>query len=237
MSGWKRITTKEAIEYALDPRNDNGEPNQLHVMAFSYDSDCPNDDDHDSSIIESDEGFWNNDTLSWGIEADATEYTQALTGPTDTRPIVNEQELPVGKNVRWLHEVCRCYDGISSDDADTWTDPESGEVDEKGFGEWGPFELQWPGEDPGAPRGFTPEEALEAIASRIGVFEQPFITSRMNNSLGALYDFIKQVRENGSTDLEWGEPGDCSDRMENDPEDNNGRHYGDPHCIWCLQAS
>ena len=41
------ITTAEAIAYALDPRNDNGKPDQLHVMAQNYDQDCPNVDDHD----------------------------------------------------------------------------------------------------------------------------------------------------------------------------------------------
>ena len=41
------LTTEEGIEYALDPRNDSGEPDSLHVMAQNYDSDCPNYDDHE----------------------------------------------------------------------------------------------------------------------------------------------------------------------------------------------
>ena len=67
-------------------------------------------------------------------------------------------------------------------------------------------------------------------------------------------------------DLEWGKPGDCWDRLINDDEplatfalkvgampdlnhdatrdafrdwaaeEGFGRHYGNPHCIWCLEG-
>ena len=225
MSGWRDLTTDEAIKYALDPRNDNGQPNQLHVMAFAYDSDCPNDEEHVSSIIESNEGFWNNER-GWVGEADATEFTleESLS-----------LNLPEGTNVRWLHGACRCWDGITSDDVDTFAeDIENG--DTEGFAEWGPFQLQWPGDvDPGEPRDFTPMEAIDRIASFLGVFEDHSYS--LDIAVDVLARFVRQVEDHGSTDLEWGEPGDCQDRIDNDPDENDGRHYGDPHCIWCLQAS
>lgn len=70
--------------------------------------------------------------------------------------------------------------------------------------------------------------------------------------------FVTQVNH-GPDDLEWGAPGDCESRVDNDPDiveempymENEsfpvwrdrvaavglGRHYGDPQCIWCHQGS
>jgi len=122
----------------------------------------------------------------------------------------------------------------------------------------------------------TPQEALTAIQSRLETFEASvanlpnYMSPEMDAAVQVLADFIKQVNEHGSTDLEWGEPGDCYERITNDEEVAHalgfedaystklgdwlqeteyadikakakefgvGRHYGDPHCIWCLEAS
>ena len=159
------------------------------------------------------------------------------------------------------------WDGLTSDDYDTFAeDIETG--DTSGFGEWGPFQLWFPvGKDPVAPRELTPAEAVERIASFLGVFEDHSYT--LDLAIDVLDKFVQQVNQHGSTDLEWGNPGDCWERIENDPdirdelrlipptddegywathdrrdeeqklavEKGLGRHYGDPHCIWCLQAS
>jgi hypothetical protein len=118
----------------------------------------------------------------------------------------------------------------------------------------------------------TPNEALtmlyEFVDDAVGEDKEMIaVPTHIGDALQTLADFIKQVDEHGSTDLEWGEPGDCWDRIENDPDlreelglpnpytevvDNSrkaverenalaverglGRHYGDPHCIWCLEA-
>jgi hypothetical protein len=121
----------------------------------------------------------------------------------------------------------------------------------------------------------TPEEALTALYEfaddAIGEDKELVaVPTHISDALQTLADFIKQVNEHGSTDLEWGEPGDCFERICDDEdvahdlgfedaygEDFSrwlregeyadikakakelgvGRHYGDPHCIWCLQAS
>ena len=222
--------------WALDPRNDNGEPNAIHVMAFSYDSDCPNDDDHDSSIIEGPDGFWNVET-GWGIEADATEFAQVRADATDERPLVATTTLPEGGS--WLHNACRCYDGIYADDVETHEEKD-GSIDEAAFGEWGPFFLAWSSDaDPGQPRDFTPDEALDAISSRLEAVEgnvhNQGMTMRMSRAVNVLHRFVRDMTD--EMPLDWGEPGDCTERIENDPDENDGRHYGVPHCIWCLQAS
>jgi len=108
----------------------------------------------------------------------------------------------------------------------------------------------------------TPQEALDAIQSRLEAFEASvaylpnYMSPEMDAAVQVLADFIKQVNEHGSTDLEWGNPGECGERISNDLDIANeigngltpdefqravvylglGRHYGDPHCIWCLQA-
>lgn len=154
------------------------------------------------------------------------------------------------------------WDGITSGDVDTWTEPD-GRVDVAAFGAWGPFQLWFEGEeDPGPPRSHTPEEALEAIERRLVVYQDGDMDGSISRALDTIEAFIKQVREHGSEDLEWGEPGSCIERVNNDdtireelgfsPEafgyaplsrvidlavaKGLGRHYGDPHCIWCLQG-
>ena len=249
----RRLTTEEAIAFALDPRNDNGQANQLHVMAFSYDQDCPNYEDHVGAIIEADEGFWQ-EGVGWGIEADATLFTDE---EADTRPT-----LPEGTDVHWLNQPCRCWDGITDEDVDTFTN--DGIVDEAGFGEWGPFMLVSDADvNLLQPRGMTPDEALSAIQSRLEAYESSVgnngLSRRMDDAITVLHKFITVL-----ADLEWGDPGECWERIAND-EDLRlelaqaqqeqpdlaksvgslselaqklglGRHYGDPHCIWCLQA-
>lgn len=113
----------------------------------------------------------------------------------------------------------------------------------------------------------TPEWALDRLASFIGVVGE--VPTDVDAAIIILDSFIKQVNERGSSDLEWGEPGDCWERLYSQPEYREdplfaplleasddasggpedeavqayakahglGRHYGDPHCIWCLQAS
>ena len=114
----------------------------------------------------------------------------------------------------------------------------------------------------------TPEEALDLLAGFIGSTDTED-REDIDAAMTILDRFIKQVREHGSEDLEWGEPGDCWERIVNDDGDDAlaafaeahgglmpdltddthrdafvdwcksqgfGRHYGDPHCIWCLQA-
>lgn len=93
------LTTEEAVMWALDPRNDNGQPDFIHVMAYNYDQDCPNVADHTFVPHHNDE---------------------------DTRKC-------------WTEEVCECWDGITAEDVETWTDDDV--IDYAGFGEWGPFEL------------------------------------------------------------------------------------------------
>ena len=107
--GGTPITTEEAVAWALDPRNDNGTPEAIHVMAFNYDQDCPNVDDHTFVNVHN--------------KTDASKC--------------------------YVEEVCECWDGITSDDVETWT--EDGKVDYDGFREWGPFELVFD-IDPGLPR-------------------------------------------------------------------------------------
>lgn len=257
MGGQRSITTEEAIKWALDPRNDNGSSNAIHVMAFSYDSDCPNDEDHVGAVIESiTQGWFTGD--GWTKEeADAKLYDRDA--DTDAILLGLQQVWP---DAQLIENPCRCYDGISADDVDTFAeDIENGDTD--GFGEWGPFLLMWEGDDPGEPRDFTPIEAVERLASFLQVFEQHSYT--LDIAIDVLARFVRQVEENGSVDLEWGLPGDCWDRIQNDPDliaemkaddeaadlagDDDeglvnaakrlglGRHYGDPHCIWCLQAS
>lgn len=267
MSGQRDLTPAEAIAFAVDPRNDNGQPDSLHVMAFSYDSDCPNYDDHIGAVIESNGGWWTGETWT-AEEAEAKLY------PTTAEAQRHLDRLIVSwPSAHLIENPCRCYDGITSDDVDTWT--EGGTVDVDGFAEWGPFILSWDGDaDPGQPRSFTPQEALDAIHSRLEAYEAQVgndgLTGRMDRAINTIHSFIKQVEEHGSTDLEWGDPGECWDRLSNDPdyrddpefqalmakadqllssreeqeaviayaEDKGfGRHYGDPHCIWCLQAS
>lgn len=112
----------------------------------------------------------------------------------------------------------------------------------------------------------TPTEALDAVHSRLEAYEAGIgnygLSPEMDEAITTLHRFITQVEEHGSEDLEWGEPGDCWERMNNDTDlrqelvvlgegdairDDKtlqeaairhglGRHYGDPHCIWCLQA-
>lgn len=261
--GSRRLTTAEAIAYALDPRNDNGDKNQLHVMAFRYDSDCPNFADHTMSVLEGPDGkFWN-DITGWVDEADATEFTREDADATTV--------LPEGA-LGWIHNACRDWDGILSDDVESATN-EAGDVDEEEFAVWGPFELSFDIE-PGPPRDFTPEEALDAIQSRLEAFESGVgnygMSMRMSRAVNAIHKFLVE-----GNDLEWGEPLDCSERLNEDPDYDDpeflnarnaviaakdslkpgdfeaaeayldfvatklgyGRHYGDPHCIWCLQAS
>ena len=264
--GSRRLTTAEAIAYALDPRNDNGEKNQLHVMAFRYDSDCPNYADHTMSVLEGPDGkFWNRVDQDWVDEADATEYTRAEADAFD--PL----DLPYGTR-GWIHDACRDWDGILPDDVESSLD-EDGNAKEDEFAEWGPFQLVFDIE-PGPARDFTPEEALDAIQSRLEAFESGVgnygMSMRMSRAVDAIHKFLVE-----GNDLEWGEPLDCAERLNEDPDYDDpeflnarnavtaakdslrvgaleeaeaafddiakklgyGRHYGDPHCIWCLQAS
>lgn len=264
MSGYRDLTPAEAAAYAADPRNDNGTPNALHVMAFSYDSDCPNYEEHVGANIESNGGWWTGE--SWtDVEANAKLYPTTA----EAQAVIDSHRWSSSAHIN--ENPCRCWDGLTIDDVETWTG-EGGLVDLNGFADWGPFQLQWDGEDPGEPRGFTPQEALDAITSRLEAFEASAfaigLTLRMSNAIDTLHAFIKQVAEHGSTDLGWGQPGDCWERIVNDDpilaafaevhgdrypdltDDSTreavvawckanglGRHYGDPHCIWCLQAS
>lgn len=107
--GGTPLSTHEAVLWALDPRNDNGTPEAINVMAYNYDQDCPNVADHTFVAIHND---------------------------SDPR-------------LCYMDEVCECWDGITAEDVETWTD--DGVVDEEGFAEWGPFELVFD-IDPGLPR-------------------------------------------------------------------------------------
>lgn len=258
MGGERSLTTEEAIKWALDPRNDNGESNAIHVMAFSYDQDCPNDEEHVGVVIERDEAPHWFDGDGWSPEeASAKLYERGA--DLDAILLGLQQVWP---DARLLENPCRCWDGISPDDVDTFAEEiENGDTD--GFGEWGPFMLQWEGDaDPGEPREFTPIEAVERLASFLGVFEQH--SYALDIAIDVLARFIRKVEQEGADDLEWGLPGDCQDRIDNDPDvaaellenglDVNGagttdaqieafaaelglgRHYGKPHCIFCLQG-
>src|ERR1044072_3250724 len=161
MSGQRSITTDEAIKWALDPRNDNGGKDAIHVMAFSYDSDCPNDEEHVGAIIESGAGWWTGE--AWTMEeANAKLYPTTADAQRHLDRLVVNWPL-----AQLIENPCRGYDGISADDVDTFAeDIENG--DTSGFGEWGPFLLMWEGDaDPGEPREVTPIEAVERLASYI----------------------------------------------------------------------
>jgi hypothetical protein len=111
----------------------------------------------------------------------------------------------------------------------------------------------------------TPEEALGVLNGFVETALEWNSDDRpdIDEAFEILGAFIKQVREHGSEDLEWGDPGDCRERTLDDDEYKAledalggepadfldevveakvvelglGRHYGDPHCIWCLQAN
>lgn len=151
------------------------------------------------------------------------------------------------------------YDGLTPDDVVTWTSPSG--IDASGFAEWGPFILAWEDdEDPVEPREWLPREAVTRLTSFIEVFEADGADPTLRIAIDVLGAFVEQVLEHGSPDLEWGVPGDCWDRIQNDTDLRDtaglppngltdieetamaikaglGRHYGDPHCIWCSQAS
>lgn len=263
MSGQRSITAAEAAKYAIDPRNDNGEPNSLHVMAFSYDSDCPNDEDHVGAVIANLKGWFDGDAFV-DSEADAKLYESV----EEARLVVDGlNAVPAYSGSFVMANPCRCYDGITSDDVDTWT--ENGEFDLDSFALWGPFILVWEGEhDPGPPRDFTVGEALDAIQSRLEAYENGIgndgLTGRMDRAINVLHRLVKSIEDD--TYDEWGEAGDCWERIVNDDsilaqfaEEHEGkmpdldddptrdavtewakakglgRHYG-AHCIWCLQA-
>ena len=95
------------------------------------------------------------------------------------------------------------------------------------------------------------------------------IPARAQAAVGTLRAFVEHVRDYGPTDLEWGEPGECHERLTTSSSyrldrsyqallgvanadglvgpawdevvayavrHDLGRHYGDPHCIFCLKA-
>jgi hypothetical protein len=117
-------------------------------------------------------------------------------------------------------EVCECWDGLTVDDIDTWTD--NGAVDLDGFAQWGQFEL-WL-EDP------QPLDAATVVARRIdfaGVEAySPAQVAEMALAALAANGFVVLAPQ----DLEWGEcpgtPGEphrvstslCSGCLEYDPD-------------------
>jgi hypothetical protein len=67
MSDHRDITAAEAVEWALDPRNDR----TLYVMAQTYDRDCQNVDDHivdpvtGEEVCECWDGITSDDVATW----------------------------------------------------------------------------------------------------------------------------------------------------------------------------
>ena len=261
--GSRDITAAEAVEYAKDPRNDNGESNAIHVMAFSYDSDCPNDEDHVGAIIARGDTWFDGDSFV-AEEAKAKLYATA----EEARLVVSGLNMaPSYSGSFVIADPCRCYDGIYPDDVQScMTD---GVVDIEDFAVWGPFQLWWEGErDPGPPREWSAREGLDAITSRLEAYEAQVgndgMSLRMQLAVDAIHKLVKSIEDD--TYDEWGEAGDCWERIVNDdsileafaeehgamPDLNDdttrdavaewakakglGRHYG-VHCIWCLQAS
>ena len=93
------------------------------------------------------------------------------------------------------------------------------------------------------------ERFLIAASPAYGRGDRPDISESMDV-------LAKHARHGCEAILEWGEPGDCQARLDNDTDIADtigngltdeefdaeairrglGRHYGQPHCIYCLEA-
>ena len=106
----------------------------------------------------------------------------------------------------------------------------------------------------------TPLEALADVERFIEAASPDYADGNRQDIADAirLIDKTLEDTENHTCedDPEWGEPGDCQARLDNDTDIADtigngltdeefdaeairrglGRHYGQPHCIYCLEA-